>query len=355
MGGIEMGGIEMGNDRNLRQRGFTLLEMIIAAVMLMMLSHMVTTMIISGQASTKYAERLNRVTEITQELIDDMQRELRSAVRLFENDALGLAYRARLEAWAVAVPINTSTLPLIRPTETFRKDLAGTEKTGNEMIFARSAWSDAFTCTSGNTYRLDTYRIVWFYMKTEGAGPQPPVPTGLNFCKWVSEPVVDGAQVDAITNAADQAEVLVHLVTQTADAGGAFHPKIEVAWRMGEDPSVVGTFRHIQTDGSMDNTPQLPRPNPWRLLRDPTLGSSGMLAYRWHSLASNYSMSNQGVGRFGIVNSAIGNGFPHGLEVQIIGPSAARQVLIHITLVSNNAGGQRAYFDLQAISDVREG
>ena len=133
------------------------------------------------------------------------------------------------------------------------------------------------------------------------------------------------------------------------------HPKIEVAWRMGEDPSVVGTFRHIQADGSMDDAPQLPRPNPWRLLRDPTLGSSGMLAYRWHSLASNYSLTNQGVGRFGIVNSVVGNGFPHGLEVQIIGPSAARQVLIHITLVSNNRGGQRAYFDLQAISDVREG
>ena len=104
-----------------RQSGMTMLEMVIATMMLMLLSFLVTSMIISGNAAQKYSERLGRVTEISQEILDDIQGELRAAVRLFGNDALGNAYKARIEAWPQAVrarggtPIRLTPLLYRRP------------------------------------------------------------------------------------------------------------------------------------------------------------------------------------------------------------------------------------------------
>ncbi len=347
-------GMTMRNTNRRLQAGFSLLEMTISALMIVLLTHFVTTMIISGSDSTNYVQRLNRVTQISQEIIGDMQREMRSAVRVFENDSTGLAYRSRLEAWSEAVPVASSKLPAIDATGTFKKDVAGSNKTGNELLFARAAWSDAFVCTSGNTYRVDVYRVIRYFMKAEGAGPQPGTPAGLNFCKWVSEPLVDGNQIDAIADDIDLMEVLIHLRTGTADTAGKIHARIEVAWKMGEDPAAAGTFRHIQTDGVLTDSPQSPRQSPWRILRDPALGHSGELGYRSHSVASNYGSLNQGIGRFGIINNN-GSGFPHGFEVQVIGLPTGRQVLLHLTLVSDNRTGRRAYFDTQVISHVREG
>ncbi len=336
------------------QGGFSLLELTISVGVLAMLFHMVMVMVDSASDSTTYTKRLNRVTGISHEVMNGMQRELRSAVRIFGNDAIGLAYRGRLEAWTAAVPLGTSKLAEIRIAGTFRKDTVGNDKTGNELLFARAAWSDAFTCPSGATYRVDVYRIVRYFMKVEGAGPRPGTPFGVDLCKWVSEPMADSRQIDAIADSIDRTEVLLHLVAGTADNAGATHPKVEVAWKLGDDPAVTGTLRHIQADGFLVDTPSPPRTDPWRILRDPTLGTAGALAYRWHSVASNYARANQGVSRFGILDNT-GSGFPHGFEVQMIGASAARQVLLHLTLVSTNNKGQRAYFDIQMISHVREG
>jgi type II secretory pathway pseudopilin PulG len=336
------------------QEGFSLIELVIVASLLAMLFHMIAIMVDSGSNSTTYAKRLNRVTELSNELMDGMQRDLRSAVRMFGNDATGLAYRSRLEAWTSAAPLGTSTLATLRVADTFRKDTAGTEKTGNELLFARVAWSDAFTCSGGATYRVDVYRIVRYFLKVEATGPRRGTPFGLDLCKWVSEPMADGRHIDAIADSVDRTEVLLHLVMGTADAAGATHPKIEVAWKLDDDPALTGTLRHIQTDGSLSDTPTLPRTSPWRILRDPIRGNAGALSYRWHSVASNYSRVSQGISRFGILNNA-GAGFPHGFEVQMIGLSTARQVLLHLTLVSINNKGQRAYHDIQTISHIREG
>ncbi len=50
-----------------------------------------------------------------------------------------------------------------------------------------------------------------------------------------------------------------------------------------------------------------------------------------------------------------GVGFPHGFEIQVVGSAAARKVLIHMTTVSTNAKGLRAFYDCQAVVVVREG
>ncbi len=85
--------------------------------------------------------------------------------------------------------------------------------------------------------------------------------------------------------------------------------------------------------------------------------NAGILSYRHHSVASNHSRANHGVARYGLLDNSAGSGvgFPHGLEVQIIGSAAARQVLIHLTTISTNRQGMQASHDIQAVLGVREG
>lgn len=341
--------------RDHAQAGFSLLELVIATVMLIALSFLVTSLIVTGNEAHKYADRLGRVTEITQEILDDMQAELRSTVRLFGDDAVGNAYTAALADWPEASPIDTTRLPVLDTNGAFAKDVIGTEKTGNAMLFARHAWADSFTCTSTTTYRIDVYRIVGYYLKAENGGPNPQVPWGLNLVKWVSEPMASAEQIDAITDPTDQAEVLEHLRTASPDIDGNTHSPLNLVWLLGADPTAAGTFRQIVSPGTMVSTAQSPRtPSTWEIMRAENLCSPGRLYYRYHSVASNYARANQGVGTFGLRDDA-NHGFPHGFEVQVIGPASARQVLIHLVNVSTNNKGMKAFYRSQVVAAVREG
>ena len=54
-------------------------------------------------------------------------------------------------------------------------------------------------------------------------------------------------------------------------------------------------------------------------------------------------------------DSASGVGFPHGLEVQIIGTPGSRKILLHMTTVSTNRKGMKGYYDAQVVMTMREG
>lgn len=334
------------------QAGMTIVEVLAASAVLALMISIVMRVILSGSDAQHYADRTNRVTEITQDVIDDLRRELGSSIRLFESDATGAVYLSMLDLTGVKAALGRR-LPAIDATGIFERDVVGAEKTGNSMLFARHAWSTTKTATSTNLYRVDVYRLVHFYLAAEDGGPQAGSATGVNLCKWVSEPLIDGNQIDNIVDPTDQAEVLMHLVNQTADDDGQTHPRAEVVWLKGDDPSVSGSLRHIDdADGSLSNVPLAPRTAPWRFLRAPELSVDGLLHYRHHSIASNFGRASLGVAKFGITDN--GAQFPHGAEFQIVGPASARQVLLHLVLVSTNNRGQMAGSAMQVIVASRD-
>jgi len=274
-------------------------------------------------------------------------------VRLFHNDAIGLAYIALLDLSTLPAP-TSALLPTLDSGGVFEPDVVGSEKTGTSLLFARHAWTDEFQTTASNTYRVDVYRMQGYYMAREGVGPQPGSAIGLNFVRYVSEPIVDGSQVAKISDPTDQTEVLVLLLNGAADLFGDVHQPIQVVWKVGQDPALADTLRQIRSDGSLSDTPVAPRPvGAWQLIPDPSLSAPGMLSYRYHSIATNFAPGVMGVGRFGIIDNT-GQGFPHGFEVQLIGPAAARQILLHLSVVSTNNHGRQAFHDLQVIGDTRD-
>ncbi len=336
--------------------GFTIIEMVIAAATLLVLSMMVTQLTISGQDAHQYSIRLGRITEISQRAIDGIKQDVRAAVRVFGNDALGLAYRSHLEPWSGFDPIGSTTLPSIQSAVGFGKDVFGSEKTGNELLFARHAWADVFQCNSGKSYRVDIYRVERLYLRVEGSGPNTPS-GALNVCKWTSEPMASAAQIDLIADPTDRTEVLLHLHNATPDAVGDEHDAVYVVWKFAENPALTGTFRQILTDGWLSDTPLAPRSATWQIEQSDQLSNPGLFFTNQHSVAANDSPLVHGLSRFAIRDDSagMGSGFPHGLEFQVVGSSAARKILIHLTTISKNQHGLTAQFDIQVIVSVREG
>lgn len=341
-----------------RRDGFTLLEVMISTVLLLAMILVVTNLSKSGSDAERYAGRLNRATELGQEVVDDMRRNLSSSVRVFHSDAIGAAYANLLEL-SPAAPRIASRLPQLRSGGIFEREPAGQLYTGNTLVFARHAWTDTYVVNSGRSYQLDAYRVCAYYLRTAGDGLVPGSATGLDFVRYVSEPLIDSKQVDGITDPADLRDAL-----QLLDAGRtmfdlgaqpeAVHTRVEVAWRMGEDPAAAGTLRQIDR-GSwilVDN-PLPPRQPTWRLQRDAARSHDGLLYRRHHSVATNWSPGAYAVGQFSLVDNS-GQGFPHGFEVQVIGPASARQILLRLAVISLNRAGNRGWSRTEVIQDCRD-
>jgi len=332
--------------------GFSLVELLVGAVLLTTMLYAVATLSVSGTAAADLAQRMTRTSEVSQEIVDDMRLELVSSVRVFGNDAEGIANLQLLDVSGAPLPQSSAKLPILNSSGIIREDSVGDEISGNLLFFAKLAWTDRFVCSSSNDYLVEVVRWVGYYLTEEGGGPVDGSPLGLNLIRIVSEPLVDGESIDRISDAGDQAEVLLHLLNGTPDAIGVTHARCELVWNRGDLPSDPETIRQIDPgDGtlSLDPISGTGRPDPFRI----ECTSKGMLYYRHHSVATNYAQENYGVGAFSVESTA-GAGFPHGFEVQIAGPSSARQVLLHLVVVSTNHRGHRAWNNVQVVVDTRD-
>ena len=252
-------------ERRSAEAGFSLLEALVSATILMTMVFVVSTLSMSGTNAQKYSERVGRVTEISQDLVDEIRGHLQSSVRLFHDDAIGAAYRNLLALPAAPVPLNSS-LPRLEAAAIFERDPAVGGKTGNQLLFAKHAWTTEFECASSNRHRIDVYRVVCYYLAIEDAGPQPNSAVGLNLCRFVSEPLADGKQIDRIPDPADQIEVLEHLRDGTPGADGRTFPPVAVVWRLGDAPATrsleelglaleVEALRFLSERSDADTTP----------------------------------------------------------------------------------------------------
>jgi len=145
--------------------GFTMVELIVTAALLGGLVYAVSTLSLTGTESMDYARRLNRVTEITHEMVDQVRTEMMSCARVFGNDTEGLENLALLDLTGAPTRIASSRLPTISPDAVIQPDTAATQIAGNSLFFTRLAWTDRFECTSGEEYLVDVYRWLYYYLE----------------------------------------------------------------------------------------------------------------------------------------------------------------------------------------------
>jgi len=339
--------------RRAAQGGFTLLEMLIAIVLLAGLVAMMTSLTSSANRSQKFANDLMETLESNHDILNSISGALTSSVLVLTNSAAGNGYYDRLDLTGYPQPI-TSRLPTPRTDGTFNKEKAGETWSGNLLVFAELYRSDTFACSSTHRYRVPIIRIHAYYLSPIGDGPTAGKPDGLNLCHWVSEPLADAAGIDRIGDPDDRAEVLNHLLLGTEDVKGDTHRQVSVVWKVGSDPGVAGTLRAITSGGALDDNPPFSRGSTWKIVARTKPPARDLLAYRRLSVATNYAPRHVGVSSFSVLDND-GVGFPHGFEVQISGPVSARMILVRLVVVRATGGDQLGYSRYHIVAYTAQG
>lgn len=332
-----------------RQSGFGFVEAVICIAILASVILSIAGLVQTGSSASEQGRRMRKLTELAQGATDEMRTRMVSSTRVYGNDASGNAMLALLDLSHAPQRIGVRRLPTIDIDGAFRADRPGDQITGNTLLYSYLAWRDAHECLSGKEYLVEVYRVVHYYLSPVGTGPSEQAPGGLDLVRFVSEPLVDADSVAAISNPVDRAEVLMHLCNATPDAEGSVREPAQVVWQRTAEPGAPGALRQIDpANGSLSESilPGTGRASVWRIHpgRD---RATGQFANRRVAVASNFDAFADAGGRFALPDLA--QGFPHGFEVQVVGPTSSRKVLLRLVLVDTTPGKLPAWNEFQTI------
>jgi len=329
------------------RRGTTFIEMVIAMVCLSAIAIATFEIMTQSQNTNSTVNAWNMLTQWGQKAIDQMNLDITQACVLYQNDSLGNGYKADLESNANFPVLANSKLPVIAPNSTFGQETT-TTRTGNALLYATNTMpfiSQALT----NTRRVDMYRMVYYYLSpiTQTIGARP---VSLRLVKWTSQEFADYNQVIAITDATEQADFVMDLY---------FNSGIRYLWipRNTSDSA----FYAIDEYGAVSGWPEPSFIIPTGIdaqgnamvrsvINDLGLGFATVA---WNNSAV-FSTPDI-VPKFAVAN-AVGAGFPHGMEIQIIGPTGARQVMVRLVLAYVVSGAGQSLYSNEAhtVATLRE-
>ncbi|MEW6354804.1 MAG: prepilin-type N-terminal cleavage/methylation domain-containing protein [Planctomycetota bacterium] len=321
-------------------------------------------------------------------------------------------YRRELTLPADAPPIGvelvaregTGILPVLDPNGAFGPDDATTQRTGNCLMFiktdpafsarARYGPEDQFDPEiNTRLIMIDVYRIVYYYLTVMQGGNVGGMEDSLSLIRWESIRFVDKEQLESLAErdplptpeGATQAEKDATLpvmqsdfirqlvedaginycwdTTQNADT--AFYELVQDAGS-GDYMVASAPISAFEVSSSDLNIPMSKYEHVVLNLeaKQATISwntqSNLFIAGMGVAFRENYKQwfpfkSPVMVPRFGYPDiSLAGRGFPHGLEVQVIGPSGARQVLVRLVLVKETMRHRTAAHETVTIVATRD-
>ena len=341
--------------------GTTFMEMMIAMVCLSAIAIATFGIMTQSQNINSTVNAWNMLTQWGQKAINQMNLDVTQACVLYQNDSVGNGYKSDLQSNANFPALATSTLPSIDPTGTFGQDIAPSTRTGNALLYATNTMPyvskdpilDGGLVTP--TRRVDMYRMVYYYLSpiTQTIGSSP---TSLRLVKWTSKEFADYNQVMAISTTM-RAEFVKELYKTDGD------PKKDRAIRHLWVPrdAYNAAFYAIDEYGNVNAVPEPSFTIPTGIdAEGNTMVSSvihdlglGFASVAWNNTTTFRTPDI--VPKFAI-GSSVGAGFPHGMEVQIIGPTGARQVMVRLVMAYVVGGaGQNLYSsEANTITTLRE-
>jgi len=276
------------------------------------------------QVSNDQLNAWSLLTEWGQGAVNKMCLDIAQGRVIYENDALGLgpAYMNNLEMDPIYPILSTSTLPVIDPAGSFDDDtVTGTNRTGNAFLFVKEV-EPFIGDANGTDRRVDIYRLVFYYLSpvNHAIGNKA---LSLRLVKWESKKFADYNQVISIPAGVERDTFVSNLF-----AGGL----IDYLWVPRNDQN--NAFYWIDGAGSING----PDPN-YTIEKDTVESCIQSLGLTNASVAwnrENQFWTPDVVPKFGIADMT-GDGFPHGLEIQVIGPNAARQIMVRLVLAYYHA------------------
>ncbi len=346
--------------RNGAPRGMTFVEVLIAATILVLIVGVIARTTILAKDASQMAVSQGRITILGQEEILKIRGNVRASVHLFQRDTEGNTYWGKLDLGSTAT-LNSSMLPKIDTYGSFGKDSASNRRTGNILFFAKavkpfptpeevSQWKTYCDATghpekksSLDDIRLDVYRFTAYFLRKTGSEFAPGSPRGLDLAAWESVPFADWKRFQEV-DPSIQSDVLEALYSSQVGR------KIDYLWTPGAD--FDSAFAEIQGDFTLLAVTPSSKPG-WKIPEDPVFTRTAVFERKRISVATNWAQGNYGVGKFSAPSGA-GDGYPHGLEIQVIGPASARQVLVHLTLIGKGGVGHTPWVDVQDVVNCHD-
>ena len=303
--------------------GTTLIEMMIVVALLSVVALATYSLIRETNLSSGTLDGCNLLTQWGQKAIDEINLDLTQARLIYQNDTLGTGYLIKLESDANYPVLTSRRLPLIDPTGTFRQDTIVT-RTGNTLLFVKECLP--FIAAAGGTNRrVNIYRLVCYYLSSN-ATPIADKSASLRLIRWESKEFADYEQIMAISAP----------ISRNIFANALFTSR-GISWYWIPRNTPTNAFYSFDSDewDDADDDDIDDAPKAISIIQKDTVQNIiGNLGYGTASVAWNRGSDfwvPDVVPKFGLVDIT-GAGFPHGFEIQVIGPTGARQVFARLVL-----------------------
>lgn len=336
-------------------RGFTLVEMMVALCVMTITFSAFLGVGLETVRDYEFFTRQNLVSMKNQQIVNNIRQDILSTKQYFGQDifpsTITSDYYNALE-WPMTAPppVDTLRLPTIDANGNFEPDIPGNEKTGNALFIVKTL--EPFERKLGLYYepdgfggqqvvweyiRVNQYRFILYYLTRYQNDTISTSPDSLDLIRWASIPYLDYNQVVALVDPdpGDDLDPQAQLLaTFVADTGSNY------IWRPGEP--VNNGFYYVNGFGII--TGLVPGVT---ILNDTQDGITSQISGELRTGKRTSICMNRGTLGFErgpvlpmyAVASQLGDGFPHGFETQIIGPSGARQLFLHVVMGKDSSKG----------------
>lgn len=321
------------------RRGFTVIEMTVTTAILALTTLVIERTVSSATDAERTMRAVRNTAERSQAAAYRLRDEVSSARKLFQGDAAGNGYLARLGLPSALPLLAGSRLPVFDETKSLGPDTAGAPKTGNVLLIARDADPlPAIAVPATKTVRtIDAYRLVCFYLtqtpRTLVVGGLP----SLDLVEWRSHRFPSYRQVMAITSAAQRTEVVKDLYARF----GA-----DYLWDLNQP--VTAAFYAIDGNGNVAAAPSTPSTIP----EDRNVSRRGRLVDANLAIARTDMSSRIRQPVFTVEDP--GTWTSHGFEVKIASPSGARRVWVRLTVEQQAAKGRVPGHQIAVVATTRD-
>jgi|GEM_PF-983092 len=326
--------------------GVSFTELLIVMFIFSILGIMVYDLLVGTARTNLYLEANNDLSEYGQRLVNEIKTEMLQSKKLIERSSQGQDYLAALEMSGAPEPIDTCSLPTIEVNGSFSPSLVGDAdhpfdpaSVGNALFFAQ-AMRPYLDDSSG--VRIDLYRLNYYYLGKDNSRTIAEESNILDLYRWTSVWFADYNQLYQLNNLDDGGATLSSTLTALKAADAATErPAISMAWSPDEDmDEAFYSFASGSLSSSPDGSYEIERDtvaSAIEHLNSPRIGGKMVYSVAFNT-GQNFDLGDT-VPAFATADTS-DDGFPHGFEVMMGGPTGGRRVMIRLVLAAD-AGSAR--------------
>jgi len=337
------------HQRQRTQRGDTgvsFIELMVVMFLFSIIGLMAYDMLVGTAQTNLYLEANNDLSEYGQRLVNEIKTEVLQSKRLISDTVQGLGYLAALEMTDAPAPIDSTALASMEVNGSFSPSLIGDAEhpfdqasVGNAMFFVQA---ERPYINDTDSVRIDLYRFLYYYLSKNSAREIAEQGNILELIRWESVVFADYNQLVQLDNFDDggaiQLATLQALQVEDTTVG---RPAVTVAWNPDEDAN--GAFFSFG-GGSLSNLAD----SSYKIEKlDASLAITQLNAPRIggdmiYSVAFNTSETFELGDTVPVFATAdvTNDGFPHGFEVMMGGPTGGRRVLVRLVLAADSGSAR---------------